>query len=295
VQTVREVHSDLPERIVFVVDGSATMAEHLDAIARAVTAVPAEMEVRLLVAGDKVIDFAAELTESSEVLAERLSAVAGRGGCDNVSALVRACGAAAERRGAVIWVHGPQPVLLDPLDPLLQRAERMPGRVRIYDLQVASGPNRIAEAPEMLGAIVPVPFAGKVEDDLVRLTSRLLGREKRIESARAQAPTETRASAKGSDHLARLWARDRVLELSRGGAGDRQEAVALASKYQFVTPVTGAVVLETQAQYDAAKLRPVDPDTVPTIPEPEIWALLAVVLSILAIEVWRRGRRWRFA
>jgi hypothetical protein len=147
----------------------------------------------------------------------------------------------------------------------------------------------------MLGAMVPVRFTDKLEDDLGRLTGRLLGREKRIEWARTQVPGETRPSAKGTDHLARLWARDRAVELFQGGPGRRQEAVALASKYQLVTPVTGAVVLETQAQYDAAKLQPVDPDTVPTIPEPETWALLAVVLAILAVEVWRRGRRWRFA
>ena len=36
------------------------------------------------------------------------------------------------------------------------------------------------------------------------------------------------------------------------------DALALAMKYQLVTPISGAVVLETQAQYDAAGLQPVD-------------------------------------
>jgi hypothetical protein len=54
------------------------------------------------------------------------------------------------------------------------------------------------------------------------------------------------------------------------------EAITLAARYQLVTPVTGAVVLETAEQYRAAGLKPVDPGTVPTIPEPEMVVLLIV-------------------
>lgn len=46
--------------------------------------------------------------------------------------------------------------------------------------------------------------------------------------------------------------------------------------YQLVTPVSGAVVLETQQQYVPTGLTPVDPQTVPAIPEPGTWALLAL-------------------
>ena len=53
-------------------------------------------------------------------------------------------------------------------------------------------------------------------------------------------------------------------------------ATILAVRYQLVTPVSGAVVLETAEQYRAAGLEPVNPGSVPTIPEPEMMVLLII-------------------
>jgi hypothetical protein len=60
-----------------------------------------------------------------------------------------------------------------------------------------------------------------------------------------------------------------------------ETAVALAALYQLVTPVSGAVVLETRQQYQEAGLTPVDPATVPAIPEPQTWQVLALGLALL--------------
>jgi hypothetical protein len=67
--------------------------------------------------------------------------------------------------------------------------------------------------------------------------------------------------------------------------------VKLAGEQQLVTSVSGAVVLETKQQFDAAGLTPVDPATVPTIPEPGTWALLVLGLAIF----WCCKRRKRVA
>jgi hypothetical protein len=64
----------------------------------------------------------------------------------------------------------------------------------------------------------------------------------------------------------------------------------LAAKYQLVTPVTGAVVLETAQQYAASDLTPVNPGTVPTIPEPEIVVLMVVVGAFLIFLAYRKFR-----
>ena len=53
--------------------------------------------------------------------------------------------------------------------------------------------------------------------------------------------------------------------------------LSLAVRYQLVTPVSGAVVLETAEQYRQPVLQPVDAGTVPTIPEPEMVALLLIM------------------
>jgi hypothetical protein len=65
-------------------------------------------------------------------------------------------------------------------------------------------------------------------------------------------------------------------------------ARALAARHQLVTEVTGAVVLERQEQYAAAGLTPVESGSVPTVPEPETWALLAVAAGGLAVALRRR-------
>jgi hypothetical protein len=62
----------------------------------------------------------------------------------------------------------------------------------------------------------------------------------------------------------------------------------LASSYQLVTPLTGAVVLETQEQYQRAGLEPVKSGTVPTIPEPEEWLLMLSALLVISWILFRR-------
>src|SRR6185369_15990920 len=95
-----------------------------------------------------------------------------------------------------------------------------------------------------------------------------------------------------SDHLARLWANDEVRRIATpGDAQFTDAATALAVRYQLVTPVSGAVVLETDAQYQTNDLKPVDPGTVPTIPEPETVALLLVAsIFILVLLYLKYGR-----
>ena len=66
-----------------------------------------------------------------------------------------------------------------------------------------------------------------------------------------------------------------------------------AIKMRIVTPVSGAVVLETKEQYDRARLDPsVDSENVPKIPEPEFYVLLAVSVLVMVV-VFRKRRSFR--
>jgi hypothetical protein len=69
-------------------------------------------------------------------------------------------------------------------------------------------------------------------------------------------------------------------------SGDKlriEAATAMGLRYSLVTPLTGAVVLENQQQYRDAGLEPVPPGSVPTVPEPEIWAMIIIALFLI---VW---------
>jgi hypothetical protein len=156
-----------------------------------------------------------------------------------------------------------------------------------YELQVTPGANVISEKLDGMARIETLRL-----EDLTRMVSgwrsgakRITVRRERIEAGANALPADERTS----DHLVRLWANDEIGRLIQGGKEQRAAAVAMAQSYQLVTPVSGAVVLETQQQYDAAGLQPVPEGTVPTIPEPEEWALILVALLVL-VYVLRASR-----
>jgi len=276
----------VPKRLVVVVDGSLAMREAAARVAQLISRVPPGIPTELLVADDEVIDTTADAS-SSAALARRIERFDYRGGHDNVAALARGLDrASAEEGGALLWIHGPQPVLLMTAEALLQRLERLAEPPAWYELQVQPGVNLIGEKLDGAAALVSLR-----EPDLRRLIAswrrggtQWIAERERVKADRAGT---LRARDKTSDHLARLWASDEVALMLRERRS-RDEAIALARRYQLVTPVSGAVVLENRQQYDAAGLEPVAPGTVPTVPEPETWALIAAVLAALAYAYRRR-------
>jgi hypothetical protein len=160
-------------------------------------------------------------------------------------------------------------------------------------MQTDNGPDRIEEKLDGIGSIEVVPRAGPLQSDLERLFAQLMGHERPLEFVRTsekpgQSLAASPAISETSAHLARLWANDEVRRLIATQDKERlEEATRLAARYQLVTPVSGAVVLETREQYNRAGLEPVDAGTVPTIPEPETVLLVMVVLAVLSWLLYR--------
>jgi hypothetical protein len=276
VQRVEQRRHEPYDNVVVVVDNSAGMKSHAAQIAGGVEAAVRKGMADILMASD--------LSSPKMLPGSQF-----RGGIDNVPALLRAQRMAAERgRAAVLWLHGAQDTVLSDPEPLRNFWKRRPGAAPLYALPVVPGRhvivNRLNGAPEFQSLRGPVDLvAGRLTSGG---TETVLVRE-RVPAAR------NREGHRTSAHLARLWAFDEVLRLASAGADGRQQALELAREFQLVTPVSGAVVLETKAQYDAAGLKPVATSTVPTVPEPETWALLGVALAVIVIAVHRRRRACR--
>lgn len=216
------------------------------------------------------------------------------GGHDPVPALEAAWDWASQVPGSkVLWVHGPQPVLLGGAYGITQRLERSGGTgTQLMDFQAGLGPNRIARETAGIAGYSNVPRLGTLTEDLVFLLQQWTGAAPRLVWRAERAETDPGSESVASRHLVRLWAVERIEQLrcERKAA----EAVELAARWQLVTPVSGAVVLESQAQFTQAGLTPVDPLTTPAIvPEPETWALIGVGVTLVLFFSRRNSSRFR--
>lgn len=296
-------------RLVVVVDGSVSAAGGFAPLADALAQLDPAMEVAVVVAGDAVEqlgDWAPATEDNVEHWADDLDDWTAQGGCDNVPALEQAwelCadteGAGAEREGGdvIVWLHGSQPTDLSPVDGLLQRFRRDRNAPSLLSMALTMGGQPVASALAAAGAADPVPRLGTVASDASRLFAGLAGTIEMFDVERSLLPRASLPSdaQPASDHLARLWAHEEVQRLVRTGLGEANRAAqTLAVAHQLVTPVSGAVVLESAEQFQDAGLQPVEKSTVPTVPEPEMVVLMGIVGVMLA-SCWWRARKQRLA
>jgi hypothetical protein len=276
-QTIEERSPVHLQRIVVVVDTSETMQNSIPEVTSAIKSLPADFDVKLVFTESDT-----HVVERGEI-SSKLESATFAGGADNVPALRKAWDLAAEKPGnnAIVWIHQPQRLLLDSVDELKQRWQKRPFGPMLYSVAASSGPDEIERELDRINEVKSVARTADLATDLKTLFARLTGSEKTLEfvrsSKKAEDQTGLAKAVMTSDHLARLWANDEVTRiLAPRDASLEDEAISLAAQYQLVTPVSGAVVLETEQQYRANDLKPVDAGTVPTIPEPEMIVLLIV-------------------
>ncbi len=252
------------DRLVVVVDGSHSMADDSDLIVRMLKENFSPGEIKLIIADDGALDADFEM----------LSDYRFTGGRDNQAALRKAVSLAKEgENGAVVWLHGPQAVELSKSESLLQLLERGTHRPVIYDVEMISGPNRLADKLGQAGVLKRGPTLFDKESELPEyLLSLLHGGSAETAKWERRDDVADLTGRKVWDHLARIWA----MEISESEAPDK---ALIAAKYQLVTPVSGAVVLETMAQFREHGLEPVDATAAPSIPgvpEPATWLLFVL-------------------
>lgn len=277
-QRLQSVQVSKPSRLVIVIDGSRKLAPHADSLKQTLSTLPGNVNVYF--AGDE-----SKSWNGAGSLSTWLETQDYKGGRDNIPALSKAWDEAASAPGsALLWIHGPQPVLLSPTDGLEQRFERGANKPSLYTLAVAPGPNRLLEKLDGISRWETANDGASFDDRLKNAVERLSHSERwiiiRDRIARAEVGDVVPAA---NGHVVRLWGREEIERL-RSVPSKLNDAMKLAVQLQLVTPVSGAVVLEQKEQYDRHGLKPVDPSTVPTIPEPGTALMLAVASAALAIK-----------
>jgi hypothetical protein len=226
---------------------------------------------------------------AKEIAAKDLPTSIFEGGADNVMALEEALKiGAATGIADILWIHGPQPVALTPIQSLNDRLQKHPN-ARLVSLQVAAGRNAILEQLKPGSEIEAIPLTDAPDEVLAATLAKLHGNVPVWQTQHEVTKEKpTGGGSEGSSlHVVRLWANEKIRELIRGGFA--LEAVQMAQRYQLVTPVSGAVVLETAKQFEEAGLKPVDLDTTPTVPEPGTIALLVMGAIVLLARTKFRG------
>jgi hypothetical protein len=279
-----------PSAIMIVADGSGHTKSAIPGLLAALDALPVDTKAGLMIAGDAAPELPlGPWTEGQKSAARHVLETAQFiGGQDNSFALAEAFNRLEPYENAlVLWVHGPQPVRFSKGLAALEHVSRLKhlAKLVLYDLE--PGPNEALPDASWAWSATVLPQTGAPESDLKAFLGKLW-RQDDLRPVR-RVLTDDKGERKGSDHIARLWASEQVLSLLGSPKADgRTEAVALAGRYRLVTAVSGAVVLQTAQQYAQNNLTPVAPGSVPTVPEPEEWALIIIVCAAMAGLMLRR-------
>jgi hypothetical protein len=94
---------------------------------------------------------------------------------------------------------------------------------------------------------------------------------------------------KSAAHLLRLWAFEEIHRLIASGEPTHAaQAVNSRNSIDSSRPVSGAVVLETQRDYDRAGLDPNTQSAADAVPEPATWFLIVFGAVLLFAAVRKR-------
>ena len=293
-QEIREAETKKPSKYIFVVDTSSRMEAQREHLISAIEKLSKNAEVGLILthgnAFNKGRAYPGTFTGTSSEVVKQIEQAEFGGGTDNLPSIAKAWDMANETENAVIvWIHSIQPFKFNNSIELSKRLVRRPNRTEIFSIPVDDGVDEIEKELADLGFLGnPVRF-GHFRADLNRLISQLNRTSKKFEYVRTiEDKTSVTVDKTVSKHLARLWAYDEINTILASEKEERP-AIDLAVKYQLVTPVTGAVVLETKEQYDKAGLKPLEKNVVHAVPEPETYFMLFVGFAIVLLVIRRAG------
>jgi hypothetical protein len=253
----------MPEKLTILIDGSASMQHYMQDIAAGLRSIPPSVKTKIVIVGDdaEVVtdDFSADRNGTAFGIVKDFKAV---GGHSDGEQLLKSL-----NDGPVLWIHGPQPVSTNDKLFLLNALRRPLGYPRLFDLQVAAGPNEYLNDLESDKYVARVPRIGSVADDMSRLfkswraavgdnqmfrawptgifsASATLAQPAQKEDAAPmqQGSLKQVTDVEDAAAIAQLYGYQELLRSYR--SSNQAPALALAQKYHLVSPVSSAVVMD---------------------------------------------------
>ena len=298
------------ERIAIVLDTSAPLADRLENVREIEAALPGGVGARWFTTDNKVKGAKGAqktLPDLSGLTTEQFA-----GGVDAVPALKSAVRwAAGSKNGVVVWFHGSQPLAFEAvaeLKTLLQLNEHKlslhshalnPAQQHRGDQVHCNFIADYLDVHALATAHSPTLSPTRAfEDALAATASGPAGIEwqhQRVENLDPQTPDEKLLPTRLE--LAKLKAHREILDaLSSPSAEQQREIIsAKAIAYELVTPVSGAIVMETREDYLQHNLKPPEDKAAQvaqggTVPEPS--TLLMILFGTGVLFGMRKLKAW---
>lgn len=247
VETIQRVSAPSPKHLVVVIDGSQAVKENIDEVKKGLDSLPSNVPASLIIASQEQSKLMDPVSLSEGL--KTITSVKYVGGQDNLQAVVKAAEIAGETAGgAVLWIHGPQPVLNKEIY-IMAPYTATPS---FFELSLGSGDTDTVEFFKNHSEIGPfnqVPRNTGTADDL----SHFFARWKPGSSDYIVTYQETTEKPnckilkdrQGLELLA-LHAKEQCANL----IGNRKIGLAakLAVSYGMVTPVSCALISEMRSQ-----------------------------------------------
>jgi hypothetical protein len=274
------------EKIILVVDFGAMIKNEFHYFEEALDKLPTDKEIIVYCIGDKIKKFTyTKKTGSLDDLKSEVLKYKNEfglvGGHDFVPVLVEALDEYDfDEKVLYIWVHGDISYALsnpEPLEKILLRSPKKPNLIEFGTTKstniLTTKSKELANFPQGKGAYLGLKNLSEFFRSINNPTTKIIFDVKEN--------INTSEYQEGNKHLARIWANQEIIKMGLLKELDINKAISLSATYQLVTPYVGAVVLENKSQYDQFNLKQVDASTVPSIPEPEEWALIIVIIIML--------------
>lgn len=260
-QKLNEAATEPLKQVFVVIDTSSSIRQNADDIKKCLSLIPVAFKPAVYIVREKTeeeseVKFVPEsIDQAKKLLASDLFV----GGKDNWPALQNALETAAEKKNcAVLWIHGPQP-----LSQNLAEASALDlvNKVALYDMQIGKGLNSISQRlplvdPSSLLSTKSIEYDSHYDNFKAMLRDWEKGCKTFIvkrESCSAPPKSGMLKDAAIAAQITSLWAKGQLDAMLRNG--QQQKAEIFAGRYRIVSPVTAAVVLESDADYVAFDLK----------------------------------------
>lgn len=242
IQKLQPLSVPAPKHLVVVLDGSESMEGFMKDVKVAMQQLPDNIPTTLIVAAEE----SAKVTRGNnkEAIISALNKVPFTGGQDNLKAVVQAAELAGETRGAaVLWIHGPQPVINQEIYDLTPYV----AAPAFYELALGAGTDtyEFLKNHTEIGPFSPVPRnTTSIASDLTTFLKKWQPGSQDFAVSTAATTSKPQdsliPSKEESEELLALYAHQEVDNLI--AARKLQKAAVTAVNYELVSAVSSAIV-----------------------------------------------------